>query len=94
MANFSTSNWLGKKLPTVQNCQKEGKAEKRAIRNGHTSFFGLGFSDFKLVPVNLALNSASKCQTYFYHKCGHGTDKTSQTWKSKLKLYWNVFNHL
>ena len=43
-----------------------------AIRKGHTSFFGLDFLDFKVVPIDSALNSASDYITYFYETCGRG----------------------
>ena len=51
---------------------------KRAIRKGHTSFFGFDFWNFNLVPIDLVFNSASNILTHFYQKCGCGCEKSSQ----------------
>ena len=55
---------------------------------GQASFFGFNFWDFKLVPMNmnLELKFALQNQNYSYWKCGYGTEKSSQTWKSGVKF--------
>ena len=53
--------------------------------NGRQAFLFLIFLNFKLVPINSELNSASGNQIYLYQKIGCGTQKSSQTWKCRLK---------
>ena len=54
--------------------------------NGAKAFFVFHFLNSNLVPVDSELNSALGNQSYFYQIYGHGTKKSSQTWKSGLKL--------
>ena len=76
-ANFSASDRFGRNFPTVQNSlQKRKKLHliklvsqlKRAIRKGHTSFLLFHFWDFKLVPIDSALNSSLGNLTHFFSK--------------------------
>ena len=41
--------------------------------------FGFSCWDWKLVPNDTALNSASGYLTHFFQKCSRGTKKRSQT---------------
>ena len=76
-ANFSASDRFGRNFPTVQNSlQKRKKLHliklvsqlKRAIRKSHTSFLLFHFWDFKLVPIDSALNSSLGNLTHFFSK--------------------------
>ena len=44
------------------------------------------FLNFKLVPVDLELNSALRNQIYFYQKCGSCTQKSNETWNLKIRV--------
>ena len=63
---------------------------KRTIRKGHTSFLAFYFWDLKLVSIVSALNSTSAIATHFFQKYGRGITKCSQTWKFRLKVFWDV----
>ena len=76
-ANFSASDRFGRNFPTVQNSlQKRKKLHliklvsqlRRAIRKGHASFLLFHFWDFKLVPIDSALNSTLGNLTHLYFK--------------------------
>ena len=48
------------------------------IRKGHMNFFGFDFQNFRLVSINLALNSALVNQTDFCQKGRTGTENSNQ----------------
>ena len=57
-------------VPLIKSVPKQKKTNGK----GHTSFFGFGFWDFKLVSIDAKLNSALDSGTYFFFKkCGRGT---------------------
>ena len=92
--NFSALEGPGVEFPAIQNCPKKINLDliklvlkqKRANRKWHTSFFGFDFLNFKLVLINAQLDFSFENQTYCYQKIGQGTLKSSQTWRSGLKL--------
>ena len=55
--------------------------QKMPIRKGQMSFPLFHFWDLKLVPIDLALYSASGNLSHFFEKCSSGTKKSSQTSK-------------
>ena len=83
--------WISKKI--VDTSFNLVSKWKRSFRKGHASIFGFDCWEFKLVPVDSTLNFASENLTHLYHKSGHGTEKSSQTWKSRLDFFWNVVWH-
>ena len=52
----------------------------------HELFCFLFFFNFKLVPIDLELNSTLGNQTYFYQKCGSCTQKSNETWNLKIRV--------
>ena len=103
LVNCSASDRLGRNFPTVPNgLEKSYKLYliklvskyKWAIRKEHTSFFLFYFWDLKLVPIDSALNFVSQNVTHSFQKCKRGTKKSSQIWKSGLKLFWNVLSSI
>ena len=52
----------------------------------HKIFVSDFFKNFKLVPIDLELNSALGNQTYFYQKCGSCTQKSNETWNLKIRV--------
>ena len=73
-ANFSASERLGKKFPTVQNGPEQKKnlsliklvsKWKKAITKEHTRFLVFHFWDLKLVPIDSVLNSTSGNLTFW-----------------------------
>ena len=98
-ANCFVSDRLGRNFPTVQNGPKKRKnlylikqvsKWKRAIGKELTSFLLFHFWGLKWVPIDSPVNSASENLTYCFQKCRCGTKKSSQTWESGLKPFWNV----
>ena len=53
-----------------------------AIWKRHTSFFVFDFWDFKLVPIDSALNSATENVTNTFHLSARDSHNRNQTWKS------------
>ena len=66
------------------------KLSRKNFKNGkwHTNFFVFDILNFKLVSIDLELNSAFGNQTYFYQKCGSGTQKSNETrnLKNQIKI--------
>ena len=52
----------------------------------HELFWFWFFWNFKLVPIDLELNSAMGNQTHFYQKCGSCTQKSNETWNLKIRV--------
>ena len=62
--NFSTSDWLGRNFPTVQNGLEKRK-NLYLIKLVSKWCLVFHFWDLKLVPIDSALNSASDNLTFF-----------------------------
>ena len=58
-----------------------------AIWKRNTSFFVFDFWDFKLVPIDSALNSATENVTNTFHFSARGPHNRSQTWKSGFNFF-------
>ena len=75
LISFFASEGPGVEFPDARSCPKKFKKQEMA----HKLFCFLFFLNFKLVPIDLELNSALGNQTYFYQKCGSCTQKSNET---------------
>ena len=90
---------FGRNFTTVQNRPEKRKnicliklvsKRKRAIRKGYTKFLVFSFLGFEVSVNRFGIKFWIKSSNSFFQKCGGGIKKCSQTWKSRLKFFWNV----
>ena len=96
--NCSALDWIGRNFPTIQNSSEKRKTslfneiglKKRAIRKGHTRFFLFSFLGFEIGANRFSIEFCIRKFNLFSQKCKRGTKKSRQTWKSRLKVFWNL----
>ena len=96
--NCSALDWIGRNFPTIQNSPEKKKKplfneiglKKMAIGKRHTSFFLFSSLGFEIGANRFIIKFCIRKSNLFSQKCKLGTKKSRQTWKSRLKVFWNV----